>query len=359
MKIVTIIGARPQFIKAAVVSRSFKSFPKINEVIIHTGQHYDNNMSKIFFDELDIQAADYNLKVGGGSHGQNTGRMIERIEAVLIKEEPDYVLVYGDTDSTLAGALAATKLHIPIGHIEAGLRSFDKRMPEEINRLITDHVSNTLFVPTSTAITNLNNEGIVDGIHQVGDVMFDAALFFGKKAKKSSTILSKLTLASKSYCLATVHRQENTDDEIRLKGILAGFAKSKEKIILPLHPRTKRKVRDLGFAMPPNITVIDPVGYLDMVTLEMNSRIILTDSGGVQKEAFFHKIPCITLRDQTEWIELLEVGANVLVGADTDSIVSEILKLSASNDEFITPSDSLIYGDGTAGETIARFFSYG
>ncbi|WP_151704137.1 non-hydrolyzing UDP-N-acetylglucosamine 2-epimerase [Nitrincola alkalilacustris] len=350
MKIITIIGARPQFIKAAVVSHTFSSMPgNIHEVLIHTGQHYDSNMSKVFFDELNILAPSYNLAIGGGTHGQNTGRMIEKIEAVLLKERPDWVLVYGDTDSTLAGAIAAVKLHIPIAHVEAGLRSFNRRMPEELNRVLTDHTADLLFTPTDIASQNLMNEGIsLRQIHQVGDVMYDAALFYAERAKEHSSILKQLDISSKSYVLATVHRAENTDNPIRLRSILDGFAASQTSIIWPLHPRTRDKISDYSLKLPDNILIIEPLGYLDMVMLERHASVIATDSGGVQKEAYFYGVPCVTLRDETEWVELVNCGMNSLVGTDSDKIAN-LLSIPSMPVEY---TDSL-YGDGKASQAIA------
>ena len=351
MKIITIIGARPQFVKAAVVSRAMRLRPEeITEVIVHTGQHFDSNMSDIFFQELDIPKSDYHLGVGGGSHGQNTGRMLEKIEEVLLQEKPDYVLVYGDTDSTLAGTLAAVKLHIPVAHVEAGLRSFNRKMPEEINRILTDHASDVLFTPTLTAVNNLNKEGISsDKIKQVGDVMYDAALFYGAKVEQNSSLLNDLGIVSKKYALVTLHRAENVDDKIRLSSILKGLAHYENKIIWPLHPRTKKMLESFGIDMPQNITIIDPIGYLDMILLEKHAALIATDSGGVQKEAYFHKVPCITLRDQTEWIELVEQGANIITGANTEAIIAALSKAINTNP---TIFDKPLYGDGNTGIAI-------
>jgi UDP-GlcNAc3NAcA epimerase len=328
MKIATIIGARPQFIKAATVSRAFREHHSdVSELLLHTGQHYDANMSAIFFDELDIPKPAYNLGIGGGTHGQNTGRMIEQIEKVLMHEKPDAVLVYGDTDSTLAGTLAAVKLHIPIAHVEAGLRSFNRAMPEEINRILTDHSSNFLFTPTNIATSNLANEGIpADHILQVGDVMYDAALYYGVRAQQRSQILDNIEIEPKNYVLATIHRAENTNDKARMQGIVSGFANSSRTIVLPLHPRTKKCLKNHGIKLSPNVKVVEPVGYLDMVMLEVNSALIVTDSGGVQKEAYFHGVPCLTLRDETEWKELVDIGANSIVGYDHDLITDELDK---------------------------------
>lgn len=349
MKISTIIGARPQFIKAAVVSRALSRLPSVKEVIIHTGQHFDANMSDIFFSELDIPMPDYNLGIGGGSHGQNTGRMIEALESTLLHERPDWVLVYGDTDSTLAAALAAAKLHLPVAHVEAGLRSFNRRMPEEINRVLTDHASSLLFAPTATAVQNLKNEGIFgDRVIRCGDVMLDAALYYGERAQERSTILQKNHLAPRSYLLATIHRKENTDDPARLNSIFSALAGSKCPIILPLHPRTRKKIAEQGIQIPDKIKMIDPVGYLDMVMLEKHAQAIITDSGGVQKEAYFHSVPCITLRDETEWVELVEAGANKIVGADPALIASAIDAIAA-----FPVKNGVLYGDGHAGDSIA------
>lgn len=269
LKIVTIIGARPQFIKAAVVSRALRDHhPAAREVLVHTGQYYDANMSDVFFDELDIPRPAYHLGIGGGTHGQNTGRMIEAIEGVLLQKQPDWVLVYGDTDSTLAGALAAVKLHIPVAHVEAGLRSFNRRMPEEINRVLTDHAADLLFTPTDTATRNLTNEGIPgDKVQQVGDVMYDAALYYSERAEQRSRILDTLELAAKCYILATLHRAENIDDRKRMRNILAGFAESPQPIVWPLHPRTRQRLADFGLVALDSVRVIDPVRYLDMVML--------------------------------------------------------------------------------------------
>lgn len=346
MKVLTIVGARPQFIKAAVVSRAFKEYrPDVQEIIVHTGQHYDTNMSDVFFDELNIPKPDYNLGIGGGTHGQNTGRMIENLERLIIKIAPQWVLVYGDTDSTLAGALTATKLHIPVAHVEAGLRSFNRRMPEEINRVLTDHVADILFAPTETGCKNLLREGIDDAkIKLVGDVMYDASLYYREKARKPQL---PLDLEVGNYLLCTIHRAENTDDQIRLTNIFKGLGNSGERIVLPMHPRTRSKIAQFGIQIPNNIFVIDPVGYLEMVWLEANCRLVATDSGGVQKEAYFFGKPCVTLRDETEWIELVETGWNRLVGSSEYAIgiaLSRTVNVSRVK---------LLYGDGTAGEKIA------
>lgn len=322
-KVVSIVGARPQFIKAAPVSRVLRQVA--HEVLVHTGQHYDRELSAVFFDELSIPQPDYNLGVGSGPHGWQTGQMLIQIEEVLLAEQPDWVLVYGDTNSTLAGALAAVKLHFPVAHVEAGLRSFNREMPEEHNRVLTDHVSDLLFCPTQTAVDNLASEGITRGVHRVGDVMYDAILHNAAVAEARSDVLARLGLASGAYALATVHRPHNTDNPQRLQSILLAFADLDLPVVLPVHPRTRQRMADLGLAYPkfqiPNLELIAPVGYLDMLVLEHHARLILTDSGGVQKEAFFFAVPCLTLRDETEWIETVEAGWNRVVGADRAAIV--------------------------------------
>jgi UDP-GlcNAc3NAcA epimerase len=291
------------------------------ETMLHTGQHFDENMSDVFFQELEIPPPKHNLGIGGGTHGQNTGRMLEAIEQVLLAERPDVVVVFGDTNSTLAGALAASKLHIPIAHAESGLRSFNRAMPEEINRVLVDHCSDILYAPTTVAVDNLGREGIEPAsIALVGDLMFDVALRYEGIAKLKSRILESLAIEPRTYVLATVHRQENTDNSARLARIVEGFAASARRIIWPLHPRVAKRLEDTAVSLPPNVTPIPPVGYLDMVTLEQHAFAIATDSGGVQKEAYFFGVPCVTLRDETEWTELIAAGANVLVGADADRI---------------------------------------
>jgi UDP-GlcNAc3NAcA epimerase len=356
MKITTIIGARPQFIKAAVVSRAIADSNKlaasnssiVTEVIVHTGQHYDHNMSEVFFKELEIPEPHLNLEVGSGYHGQQTGQMLIKLEEVMLSEKPDWVLVYGDTNSTLAGALAAVKLHIPVAHVEAGLRSFNKSMPEEHNRVLTDHCSDLLFCPTSAAVKNLKIEGVTNGVHRVGDVMFDSVLFNTELATKRSKILETLKLQNKAYALATVHRAENTDDSHRLQAIFEALEKiSSEglRVVLPLHPRTRKLYDALRFSGA-KIKIIEPVSYLDMLQLEQQARLILTDSGGVQKEAYWMKVPCITLRDETEWIETVEAGWNILAGADRDKIVESAKTSRKPSKQHPT------YGDGKAGEKI-------
>lgn len=356
MKIVTVVGARPQFIKAAAVSRIIRDVhqARIEEVLVHTGQHYDENMSKVFFEELDIPHPRYNLEISGGHHGAMTGRMLESIEKVLLKEKPDWVLIYGDTNSTLAGALAAAKLHIPVAHIEAGLRSFNMRMPEEINRILADRVSSLLFCPTDTAVANLKVEGITKDVHNVGDVMYDVALFYREQAKRESKILKELDLTARGYALATCHRAENTDDLDRLNGIASALGTIAEDIpvVLPLHPRTRKLLVDHGLeGKLGNVKVTDPLPFLDMIALEQAAEVILTDSGGVQKEAFFYGVPCITMRDETEWVETVSTGANRLVGASAPAILAAYASVTASKNSVIT---EMPYGDGNAAKYIAE-----
>lgn len=328
MKILTVVGARPQFIKASMLSKLFQKDTNIKEILVHTGQHYDANMSDIFFKQLQIPKPDYNLGVGSGSHGKQTARMLSEIESLLIKENPDIVLVYGDTNSTLAGSLAASKLHIPIAHVESGLRSFNKKMPEEVNRLLTDHLSTWLFCPTEAAVTNLKREGIEEGVYLTGDIMFDAVLYYKTVALKHSTLLSMLNLAAKDYYLATIHRAENTDNFNRLNNLLTVLSQLDRAVVLPLHPRTKSKIEQLKLEhllTSPNIHIVEPLDYFDMLTLESQAKTILTDSGGVQKEAYMLQVPCITLRDETEWIETVQAKWNSLVGAsDPAKILKEI-----------------------------------
>jgi len=350
MKCVTIVGARPQFIKAATVSRVLRSTPDITEILVHTGQHYDSNMSEVFFDELEIPQPDYHLGIGSGTHGSQTGKMLEAIEAVLIQEQPNWVLVYGDTNSTLAGALAAAKLHIPVAHVEAGLRSFNRRMPEEINRILTDHTSDLLFAPTDTAVKNLLHEGIPENkVHLVGDVMYDAALYYGAKADTHSQILSKLGLSPRGYILATIHRAENTDDAARLQAIFQGLMQVAQEIpvVLPLHPRTRKALEreNLFSEVSESLLLIEPVGYLDMVMLEKNACLIATDSGGVQKEAFFYHVPCVTLREETEWVELVEMGWNCLAIPCNFNTIQKILEMGLN--QFIDIKEiPRLYGEG-------------
>ena len=347
MKIVSIVGARPNFIKLAPVSKELRK--EFDEIIVHTGQHYDYEMNKLFFDELGIPEPDYHLGVGSGSQGYQTGEMLKRTEEVLTKEKPDMVLVFGDTNSTLAGVLAAVKLHIKAAHIEAGLRSRDKKMPEEINRVLTDHCSDLLFCPTETAVKNLKNEGIAKGVYLTGDVMVDALQENIKIAEKKSKILDVLNLNPEEYYLATVHRAENTDDFSRLKSIVDAFCEIRH-IVFPCHPRTEKCLKEYGLwnKLKNMIKVIKPVGYLDMLMLEKNARKILTDSGGVQKEAYIFKVPCITLRETTEWVETVEDGWNVLVSADKERIVKMVKKFEPNKNQ------REVFGDGNASKDIKR-----
>lgn len=348
-KVVTIIGARPQFIKAAVVSRAIAATEGIEEIIVHTGQHFDANMSDVFFDEMSIPKPQYNLNINGLGHGAMTGQMLEKIEGVLLKEKPDWVLVYGDTNSTIAGALAAKKLHIKVAHVEAGLRSFNIDMPEEVNRILTDRISDILFCPTDTAIRNLKKEGydnIDCNIYKSGDVMQDAALFYASKSKRPDVYIPS------SFALCTVHRAENTDSPERLKGIFEALETISKitPIVLPLHPRTKHKLSSLGYDFNnSSIIFIEPVGYLEMVWLLSHCKFVLTDSGGLQKEAYFFSKPCITMRDETEWVELVDNGFNQLAGADKDKII----KLAVANQEsFNLDFSTRLYGNGNAGQLI-------
>jgi UDP-N-acetylglucosamine 2-epimerase len=320
IKVASIVGARPNFIKLAPVSRELRK--RLDEVIIHTGQHYDYEMDRIFFEDMGIPAPDYHLGVGSGSHGRQTGEMLEKVEEALISEEPDVVLVFGDTNSTLAGALAATKLQIKVSHVEAGLRSYDKSMPEEINRVLVDHASDLLLCPTQTAVENLRREGITKNVFMTGDVMVDAQMDCALIAERRSHILEDLGLRPKCYCLATVHRASNTDDPERAKSIIEALCEI-EDVVIPCHPRAEKYFRHYGLwdELNKEARVIKPVGYLDMLMLEKNARKILTDSGGVQKEAYLLGVPCITLRDETEWVETVEDGWNVLAGAEMDKIV--------------------------------------
>ncbi len=344
MKIVTIVGARPQFIKAAPLSRVLRTAH--NEILVHTGQHYDENMSDIFFAELHIPKPDYNLNIGSASHGKQTGDMLAGIEEILMKEKPDYLLVYGDTNSTIAGALAASKLHIKVAHVEAGLRSFDRTMPEEINRVLTDHISDLLFAPTDTAIANLKNEGITKGVYNVGDIMMDAVIYNANLSEVSSRILDSLSISSKNYYLATIHRPSNTDNIDNLKNIFTAFNRLDKQVVLPLHPRTKAILTQYNVNSD-NIRIIEPVGYLDMLKLTKNAAVIVTDSGGLQKEAYILGTPCVTVRETTEWVETVNIGANKLAGVNT----SKIIELVNSYKGFHMPQ-VVLYGDGHAAEKI-------
>lgn len=349
-KILTVVGARPQFIKAAAVSRVIRAeySGRIDEVLIHTGQHYDANMSQVFFDGLDIPRPKFNLEISGGSHGAMTGRMLEGVERILLDEQPDWVLVYGDTNSTLAGALAAAKLHIPVAHVEAGLRSFNTRIPEEVNRILTDRISTLLLCPTDAAVSNLCAEGVTNGVSNIGDVMYDVALYYQQYCD-SDAVLQRYGVASGNYVLATCHRAENTDDPDRLREICLGLADiaAELPVILPLHPRTRKLLSDNGLrSLLAKVKLVEPLAFMEMVALEQAARVILTDSGGVQKEAFFYGVPCVTMRDETEWVETVELGWNQLVGANSKAIYSAVVNASKS------PSHGFPFGDGSASQKI-------
>ncbi|MCX6286443.1 MAG: UDP-N-acetylglucosamine 2-epimerase (non-hydrolyzing) [Bacteroidetes bacterium] len=322
MKIVSVVGARPQFIKAAAVSRVLRAKPGLQEILVHTGQHYDENMSDIFFRQLDIPQPDYNLEVGSGSHAYQTGMMLKGIEDVLLKEKPDHTLVYGDTNSTVAGALAATKLHIPVAHVEAGLRSFNRLMPEEINRIVTDRISDILFAPTLTAINNLKNEGLEKNTVFSGDVMYDSVLFYREMVVSGGKKYMTAGLPA-SYFLATIHRAENTDNPENLRNIFLAFSQIGQAVVLPVHPRTARLLKT-EVSIPANVIIIDPVGYLEMLWLTMNAEKVLTDSGGLQKEAYFLGRQCITVRTETEWVETLHDNWNIVTGQDPDKILEAV-----------------------------------
>lgn len=351
MKVLTIVGARPQFIKAAAVSRTMAN-AGVREVLVHTGQHYDDSMSDVFFRELEIRPPDHNLHIGSGSHGAQTGAMLKGLEELMLSERPDWVLVYGDTNSTLAGALAAAKIHIPVAHVEAGLRSFNRAMPEEINRILTDHAADLLFAPTDTAMQNLAAECLGARAVWTGDVMYDAALYYAQRAERKSDFLSRNNLASRGYSLATIHRAANTDDPRILRSILRGLGElsSQMPVVLPLHPRTQAAMRKFGLesGIPAALRIVGPLSYFDMIMAEKHARLIATDSGGVQKEAFFFRVPCVTLREESEWVELIELGCNFLAGTDSTTIVAKAQQALAA-----TPNwETNLYGDGNASSKI-------
>ncbi|HEX8229059.1 MAG TPA: UDP-N-acetylglucosamine 2-epimerase (non-hydrolyzing) [Chloroflexia bacterium] len=348
MKILSVVGARPQFIKAAPVSRAM-SRAGVEEVLLHTGQHYDPAMSQVFFAELDIPAPRHNLGVGSGSHAGQTAAMLVGIEQVLLDERPDYLLIYGDTNSTLAGALSAAKLGVPVAHVEAGLRSYNRAMPEEINRVVADSLSHLLFCPTAVASANLQREGITRGVFVVGDVMYDAILDSLPRAEAiAPSLLSRIGVESGGYLLATVHRASNTDDPRNLASIVGALSDSGGPVVFPVHPRTRRALQQAGVVPGENVRQIDPVSYLEMVALEKHARKILTDSGGVQKEAMWLAVPCITMRDETEWVETVELGWNTLTGTDPARILAAIQAPRLHS----TPPD--VYGDGHAAENIVN-----
>jgi len=346
MKIISVVGARPEFIQAAPVSRAIRQ--RHHEILVHTGQHYDYQMSAVFFQELGLPAPDYNLEVGSGLHGQQTGEMLAKMEQALLAEKPDWVLVRGDTNSTLAGALAASKLHIPVGHIEAGLRSFNRWMPEEINRIVADHISDLLFCPTTTAVSNLAAEGVARGVHLVGDVMYEAILHNLSVAENKSQVLDRLKLNPLGYLLVTIHRAENTDIQENLYAILTALDRLTEPVIFPIHPRTRKLLTALNWQPGSNIRLVEPQSYFDILVLEKNARLLLSDSGGMQKEAYCLGTPCLTLRQQTEWVETVEAGWNELVGPNTDKIITAVR-------HFNPPIERpLLYGDGRTGEAIVK-----
>lgn len=352
MKLLTVIGARPQFVKAAAVSREIAKHINIKEVIVHTGQHYDFNMSDVFFEEMDIPKPNYNLNINSLSHGAMTGQMLEKIEEILIKEKPDCILVYGDTNSTLAGSLAASKLHIPVAHVEAGLRSFNMKMPEEINRILTDRISSFLFCPTDNAVTNLKNEGFEKfncKIIKTGDVMQDAAMFYAEQSSKKSNIIKKLKLDK--FALVTIHRAENTDNKENIVNIFNALVEISKniKVVIPMHPRTSSILKSLSLNTK-DLNIIEPVGYFDMIELLKNTSIVMTDSGGLQKEAFFFEKPCVTLREETEWVELVEHGYNMIAGNSKDNIIKAYEKMINVK----IKSNVNLYGGGAASKNIIK-----
>jgi len=351
VKIVSIVGARPQFIKAAAVSRELRA--QHVEILVHTGQHYDYEMSGVFFAGLEMPPPDVNLGVGSGSHGAQTGAMLKGVEDVLVSEEPDYLLIYGDTNSTLAGALAAAKLSIPVAHVEAGLRSFNRGMPEEINRVVADHLSDVLLCPSSTAASNLASEGITKNVHVVGDVMLDVLNWAKQRVDRNRPeVMERLGLTKGSYLVATVHRSENTDDVSCLSRILDAFNSLDERVIFPVHPRTRKAIADADFRVKPHVHLIDPVGYLEMVALTDSSRLVLTDSGGLQKEAYWLGVPCVTLREETEWVETVETGWNTLAGSDSATILGAVRSFARPS---LRPS---LYGNGCAAKACVSLLGH-
>jgi len=346
LTVLTVLGARPQFVKAAPLTRVLRT--RCREILVHTGQHYDASMSDVFFDELQLPRPDHHLGIGGGPHGARTGAMLSALESVMMDVRPGVVLVYGDTNSTLAGALAAAKLLIPVAHVEAGLRSFNRAMPEEINRVITDHLSALLLVPSETATRQLADEGISRGVHVVGDIMYDAVLMHRDHALRTSPYPAALGLAAHRYHLCTIHRAENVDNPERLHGIIEGLTRLDQPVVLPLHPRTRARLRTFGIVVPPAIRIMEPLGYLDMLALLSRASLVLTDSGGVQKEAYYLGVPCVTLREETEWVETVAAGWNVLVGAHSDSIERAVALTSAVRGR----EQPQLYGDGSTATRI-------
>jgi UDP-GlcNAc3NAcA epimerase len=350
MKILSVVGARPQFIKASPLSLEIRR--QYEEILVHTGQHYDYGMSEVFFEDLGIPVPNYHLGIGSGTHGAQTGAMLQAIEAVLQKEQPDAVIVYGDTNSTLAGALAAAKLHIPVAHIEAGLRSFNRAMPEEVNRVLTDHVSTWLFAPSAISRDQLTKEGVESGVHIVGDIMYDALLLHRSRAETSSPVLGQLGLSPKSYYVATVHRAENTDRRENLASIFEGLGLLGKPVIVPLHPRTLKKIEEFQISLRENVKPIEPLGYLHMLKLQSQASCILTDSGGVQKEAYYLSVPCVTLRSETEWVETVTAGWNLICGTGSAAIIEGVRKMEGCQG----PHPNL-YGDGTTAQRIVEILS--
>jgi UDP-GlcNAc3NAcA epimerase len=350
VKFVSIVGARPQFIKASPLSRELR--PRHQEILVHTGQHYDREMSDIFFEELGMPAPDYHLGIGSGPHGAQTGAMLAAVESVIQKECPDAVIVYGDTNSTLAGALAAAKLHVPVAHVEAGLRSFNRRMPEEVNRVLADHLSTWLFTPSEVSKQQLGQEGIHQGVHVVGDIMADALRLHGESAAARSTVLTRHRLQAGTYYVATVHRADNTDDTNTLHRIFTALGSLDKPVIVPLHPRTEKRLAELGIVVGGDVRVLPPQGYLDMLALQRGAACVLTDSGGIQKEAYYLRVPCVTLRGETEWVETVATGWNILAGTDPERIVAAVARRFDSE----TPHPDL-YGDGLTARRIVDVLS--
>ncbi|MBV9119805.1 MAG: UDP-N-acetylglucosamine 2-epimerase (non-hydrolyzing) [Chloroflexi bacterium] len=347
LKFVTVVGARPQFIKAGPLSATLRE--RHCEFLVHTGQHYDPELSEIFFEQLDLPEPDLNLGIGSGSHGQQTGAMLAALEEVIRDHRPDGLIVYGDTNSTIAGALAAAKLGVPVAHIEAGLRSFNKAMPEEINRVVTDHLSRWLFAPSEAARLQLATEGIVAGVHVVGDIMLDALRLYRPRAAGHSDVVSRLQLESQKYFAATVHRAENTDDPHRLSAIVGTLGTLDREVVFPVHPRTRQRIAEFGVALPPHVRLVAPLSYLDMLELLANAEVLLTDSGGLQKEAYYLSVPCVTLRDETEWVETVKSGWNMLAGAQPDRIRSAAAAMAGFDGDH--PN---LYGDGQTAKRIAE-----
>ena len=344
MKIISVVGARPQFIKLAILSKEIRE--NHNEIIIHTGQHYDDNMSRYFFEEMQIAKPDYNLNIGSGSHGKQTAEMLIGLEDIFLHQKPDVVITFGDTNTTLATGLAATKLNIPVAHVEAGLRSHNREMPEEINRILTDHISDYLFAPTLTAMENIKIENLYGKPFLVGDVMYDSLLYYGKIAEQKSRILKNLKLKQKEYILLTLHRPYNVDNIQKLQNIFSALKQTKRFIVLPVHPRSRKMIESTNTIIPENISIIEPLGYLDFIFLQKHSEKIITDSGGIQKEAYLNGIPCITIRPETEWIETVKAGWNVLVGDKKDQLIENCLHFKPSHNR------PRYFGDGNSSKKI-------